>query len=63
MNLEMIQSLLRHLLGLGGGYVMGSGLFDAAQWDLVTGIVMGGAALVWSFFNKKKLRAAPAVVD
>ena len=63
MTLEMIQSLLRHVLGLAGGYVIGKGWIDSGQWDLILGLAMTGSALGWSFFNKKALRAAPAVVD
>ena len=61
MTLEMIQSVIRHLATAFGGWLVGNGTLTGGQVETITGLLVGVAALAWSFFNKKQLRAAPAV--
>ena len=65
MTWELVQSVVRHLATLAGGWFISSGIIDPAATGLTTemlvGVVMTIAALGWSFWNKKALREAPAV--
>lgn len=63
MTWEAIQSIIRHLLTLAAGYLVGQGIIDEGAVMEVVGAVMTLIALGWSFWNKKKLREAPAVAS
>lgn len=64
MTWEVVQSIVRHLLTVGAGWLISSGLIDPQTGIGVQELVGAGMAIVavgWSVWNKKKLREAPAV--
>ena len=54
MTWEKVNGLIRHLLTLGGGYVVGAGVLPQAEADLVSGALMTVAGVAWSLLAKKK---------
>lgn len=57
MNWEKISGLVRHLLTLGGGYVVGAGVLPQAEADLAIGALMTIAGVVWSLLAKTEKKA------
>lgn len=54
MNLNLIQSWIRHLLTLAGGWLLSKpGLIDAAGVEAIIGGVCAIAGLVWSLVHHK----------
>jgi hypothetical protein len=52
MNWEKISGLVRHLLGLGAGYIVGAGVLPQAEADAAVGALMALAAIGWSMLAK-----------
>lgn len=48
-----VGTLARHALTTGAGYLVGQGLIDAAQAEILVGVGMGVVALAWSFWEKR----------
>lgn len=64
---EYIKSIIRNLLAILSGYLVGKGLLDAEQGVAITGAVMAVVPVVWSLIQKhnankdlKSAIAAPA---
>jgi len=54
MNLEIITSLVRHLLTLAGGYFVSKGLVDQVSSEAIIGGVVAAIGVGWSIVNKVK---------
>ena len=50
------ESLIRHALTFGAGFLFSKGIVSAEQTPEVIGLGMAGASLVWSALNKKKAK-------
>jgi len=57
MNWEMVGGLVRHILTFGGGYLVTSGLLDAAQLETTIGAIIAVGGVVWSIFHKSNVQA------
>ena len=53
MNWEELAGLLRHLLTIGAGYVVGAGVLDQAEAEAAIGALMALAGIGWSLMAKK----------
>ena len=49
-----VQSLVRHALTFGGGYLVTSGIADAAYVEMLVGFGVTTAGLVWSYLTHTK---------
>jgi hypothetical protein len=56
----IVIGLLRHLLTLGGGYLVKSGLVDSEQLTTGVGAVVAIVGIVWSVVAKLREKPAPA---
>ena len=54
MNQEQVLSIARTVLKIGGGYLIGRGVVDAAAWLDITGGVLAIVGIVWSAITHKK---------
>ena len=52
MTWEQIAGLVRHVLGLGAGYIVGAGVLPQAEADAAVGALMALAAIGWSLLAK-----------
>lgn len=60
MSKEQILALFRHILGWLGTYLFTKGVFTEEQlshWPEIVGAVMAISSYVWSFFDKKAVKA------
>jgi hypothetical protein len=48
---NFVQSLVRHALTFAGGYLLTTGLVDAAYVEMLVGFGTTTAGLVWSYFT------------
>ena len=51
---EVVKSLVRHGLTLGGGFLVSQGYFDAAQAETLIGAAMTVFGVAWAIYSKKK---------
>lgn len=49
-----VQSVVRHVLTIAGGWLMAKGIGDAAYFEMVVGFGTTTAALVWSYLTHTK---------
>jgi len=54
MTWEKIAGLIRMLLGIGGGYVVGAGVMEQAEADAAIAALMVVIGSVWSVMSKPK---------
>lgn len=52
---EVIYSLVRHGLTLGGGFLVAEGYFDAMQAETLIGAAMSIFGVAWAIYSKKKV--------
>jgi len=50
--MEKITSLIRHLLGIGAGYLIGSGILDVAQAEAIIAGIMVVIPIIWGQLAK-----------
>ena len=48
----------RWIMGIVGGALASRGIGDAELWTSVTGAVLGGVPVVWSYIERQRLQAA-----
>lgn len=51
---DQLLAIIRHSLTMIGGLIIMHGAVDAATWELVSGSVLGIAAIAWSIYDKNK---------
>lgn len=57
MNASVLSSIVRHLLGIGSGWLLAKGIeLDSGTMETIAGAVGSLLAVVWSLWSKK---AAP----
>ncbi len=54
MNRDVILGLVRHVLTIGGGFLIAKGVVDAPGLDTVVGALVTIIGVVWSIFDKKQ---------
>lgn len=55
MNAALITSILRHLLGIAGGYLLAKGIeLDATSIETISGALGSLIAVVWSLYSKRQ---------
>ncbi len=54
MNLEQALGIVRAATAAIGGYLVGRGVIDAGQVELITGAVIAVATAAWSVWSKRK---------
>jgi hypothetical protein len=54
MNVEIITSLVRHLLTLAGGYFVSKGIVDHASSEAIIGGVVAAVGVAWSIVHNLK---------
>lgn len=56
-------SIIRHLLGIGGSYLIGKGVFsEASVLEMVSGIV-AFAGLVWGAWDEYRASKASKIIE
>lgn len=54
MTMEMVQSIVRHVLTFGGGIAVGKGWLDESTMTAVVGAAVTIVGAIWAVMNKKK---------
>jgi hypothetical protein len=53
MNRDVILGLVRHVLTIGGGFLVAKGTIDAPGLDTAVGALIAIIGVAWSIFDKK----------
>jgi len=53
MSKDQVLGVVRHVLTIGAGYLVGAGHMDDATAQQAVGAVLGLVGVVWSFLSKR----------
>lgn len=62
MEITLLIPILRQLLTMVGGYLVGAGYFDEDVWSSISGVLLNGAALAWWAYDRWQINKANRAV-
>jgi len=54
MAMDAILGIVRHVLTIGAGYLVGQGMLDDSQAQTMVGAFIGLVGVAWSVWSKRK---------